>query len=389
MTVAYLPAFGSGLGHVSRLSLVARELQNEGLKVRFSCFGEGAKYLQQHGFECDICPAIDVGWSDGKLSTQKTIMGLPGMMLSFMNQVQFEWKNMARLKPAVVFDDSRLSAVIAASSLGIPCVTMLNQVRLRLPENRWGLISRITEEVGAELLGRTWSKSKELLIPDIPPPSTICAENVWGISSIDKKLHYTGFVVPRKEFDDDAISKIRNKLGLDGSRKTFFAQISGPAATREGALKKILEASKKENGEFTFIVSGGNPVGSTEPVRIGSSWYFEWCPIRDELFALADYSIIRGGHSTIAQSILYGKPMIVIPIENHSEQIGNANKVSELGLGICLRPEDLEPDRLLGVAEEISSDGKFVQNAQEVASIAKKYNGPENAAKAVISNIGN
>ncbi len=382
----YLPSYGSGLGHVSRLSVIASELRTKGYPVRFSSFGDGARYLKEQGYECDICPEIDVGWTDGKPSAMKTLLNLPSMMLSFVKQVRFETKNMKALKPKVVVNDSRLSSVIAASKLEIPCITMLNQVRIALPEGKMKKVAGFGEQYGAELLGRMWSRSDKILVPDLPPPYTICAKNVWDIDAVASKLDYVGFVVRKKDFDEDNLSKLKARFGINGSKRTFFAQISGPGGTRENTIKKVLEASKKANGGTSFIVSGGNPGGSTEPVKIGNSWYFEWCPIRDELFALADYAVIRGGHSTIAQSVSYGKPMVVLPIENHSEQIGNGKKVSELGLGVCI-DSCLETESLLEATEEISSDDKYTSRAQEIAEIAEKHNGSENAVNAVLSSI--
>ncbi len=384
MPLAYLPAFGSGLGHVSRISIIAGELQSNGFDVRFSSFGEGAKYLRELGFECDACPEIDVGWADGKVSVRKTLLSLPSMTVNFAKQVRFEMKNMSALKPRVVFNDSRLSSVIAASRKHIPCITMLNQIRIKMPEGKWSRVSRIGEEAGAELLGRMWALSKEILVPDLPPPYTICEKSISNISSVKKKISYAGFVVKKKEFTNRELAKLRSTFGIKGS-KLFFAQISGPRGTREGVVSKVIEASEKASSDFSLIISGGMVGGKTEPMKIGNCWYFEWCPIRDELFALADYSIVRGGHSTIAQSLSYGKPMIVLPIEKHSEQIGNGSKVSELGAGICVKAEDLNAETLLESAEQISSDDKYTKRAQEIAKVAENYEGPPNAARAVLS----
>ena len=384
MPLAYLPAFGSGLGHVSRISIIAEELQSNGFDVSFSSFGEGAKYLRELGFECDTCPEIDVGWAGGKVSVKKTLLSLPSMTMNFAKQVRFEMKNMSTLKPKVVFNDSRLSSVIAASRKHIPCITMLNQIRIKMPEGKWSRVSRIGEEAGAELLGRMWALSKEILVPDLPPPYTICEKSICNISSVKKKISYAGFVVKKKEFTNHELAKLRSTFGMNGS-KLFFAQISGPSGTREGVVSKVIEASKNASADFSLIISGGMVGGKTEPMKIGNCWYFEWCPIRDELFALADYSIVRGGHSTIAQSLSYGKPMIVLPIEKHPEQIGNGSKVSELGAGICVKAEDLNTETLLESAEQISSDDKYTKRAQEIAKVAENYEGPPNAVRAVLS----
>jgi UDP:flavonoid glycosyltransferase YjiC (YdhE family) len=79
--------------------------------------------------------------------------------------------------------------------------------------------------------------------------------------------------------------------------------------------------------------------------------------------------------------------MVVLPIENHSEQIGNGEKVSELGLGLCIDSRCLGTESLLEATEEISCNDKYTSRAQEVAGIAEKLNGLENAVNAVLSSI--
>ena len=72
------------------------------------------------------------------------------------------------------------------------------------------------------------------------------------------------------------------------------------------------------------------------------AWLYDWCPVKDELFTLSDLVVARAGHSTIGQCIDAGKPAVLVPIHNHSEQIGNADKFSKLGLGLQIRSEDLD-----------------------------------------------
>ena len=48
---------------------------------------------------------------------------------------------------------------------------------------------------------------------------------------------------------------------------------------------------------------------------------------------MSNLLVLRGGHVAISQAIQFGKPVITIPIENHGEQLGNSEKIAEIGVG--------------------------------------------------------
>ena len=102
-----------------------------------------------------------------------------------------------------------------------------------------------------------------------------------------------------------------------------------------------MEAAKSLPG-IQYVISEGNPEGDREPKRLaGLGWYYEWCPVRDEIFAMCNLLVLRGGHVSISQAIQFGKPIVSIPIENHGEQLGNSEKISKIGIGITLNTKQM------------------------------------------------
>ncbi|MFN3622181.1 MAG: glycosyltransferase, partial [Nitrososphaerales archaeon] len=97
---------------------------------------------------------------------------------------------------------------------------------------------------------------------------------------------------------------------------------------------------------------------------------------RFEHLKACDLIVSRAGHGTITQSMFYGKPMILIPTPNHTEQIGNASRVEEMGLGLALEQEELTRETLLNSIEKII-DGGFVERSREVSKELRKYDGCE------------
>ncbi len=107
--------------------------------------------------------------------------------------------------------------------------------------------------------------------------------------------------------------------------------------------------------------------------------------MKDELFSLADILLVRGGHATISQTILHGKPMVTIPILNHSEQMANATRVKEIGTGKLLNPETVSAEIISSAISEINNDTSFKKKAIELNIIAQNLNGVKNTVDIINS----
>lgn len=388
MGSAYFAPYGVGLGHASRLVMVADQLKDTGVDVRFSSYGEAASYVRLRGYKCVTVAPVEFAWSmEGGFSVKNSLANIPRWFANFSKQVNQETRNMTAYNPDIVVSDSRLSPLMAARLLRLPSIVVLNQVKLLLsPRLRQLAISRIIESMVGEVLGSMWTLADRVLVPDLPPPYTIAAHNVWEVGSAARKVEYIGFASPKPHVNKDQIDKVSSLLGFDRSRPIVFIHISGPEQTRHAMIKIALAASKKLDPNIQFVISGGNPKGESEPRRVGKSgWYYEWCPVRDEVFAMSDLLVIRGGHVALSQAIQFGKPVITIPIENHGEQLGNSAKVAELGMGVMLRPKGLNPEQLANTITKILGTIEYKERVIELQMIAEKLNGIDNVAQIVKS----
>lgn len=375
---AYLAPYGVGLGHASRLVMVADQLKKSEIDAIFSSFGEAASYVRMHGYRCLTVPPMEFAWgADGGFSVKSSIANIPVWFANFARQVNQEIRNMVAYCPDVVVSDSRLSPIIAARILRIPSIVVLNQLKLLLsPRLRDFAISRLFESMTAEVLGSMWALAERVLIPDLPPPHTISWHNVWGTGSATRRLEYVGYTTPERQPSEEARARVARSLGLDMSRPMIYVHISGPSQTRASLLKTAHKAAEQLEDKMQFVISEGRPGGQTEPRRLGSSiWYYEWCPVRDEVLALSDLTVLRGGHVALSQAIRLGKPVVTIPIENHSEQLGNSTKVADIGIGIMLPPKNLEADKLAGAIVEVLSTSRYSEKARELQKQSEMVNG--------------
>lgn len=364
----YFPIFGSGTGHANRTTLVVNSLENN-YKCSFSSFKDGYEFLIAKGFECKRIPALDIWWNkDGTASTMKTIMKSPILMGVFLHHLKNEFQLISKQKPDLVFSDSRLSPLLCAKQLKIPSIVILNQIKL-LVEIR-NTRRKNFERINGEILGHFWKSANEILIPDLPPPHTICIENINDINSIQNKIQYIGFI--SKEIDNRKVKIIKKKLNLDKKKHTIYVQISGPQQSRLHIYKKVLKQIKQIKKDYNIIISKGIPNGNNIPKKINDTIVFEWCSWK-EMFEISDCLVIRGGHSSIGDALTCGKPSIIIPIKKQSEQIQNAKRIDELGLGIYM--EEDEDNSLVDNINKIINEDKFNKTAKNYRDLTKKYNG--------------
>jgi UDP:flavonoid glycosyltransferase YjiC (YdhE family) len=368
--------------------MVADQLQNKDVRVRFSSFGEAASYITMRGYECATVAPVEFAWSmEGGFSIKNSLANIPLWFANFSRQVNQETRNMTMYSPDIIVSDSRLSPLLAAKLLRIPSIVILNQVKLLLsPRLRELAVARLFEKMVGELLGSMWNMADRVLIPDLPPPYTISAHNVWEVGSTAPRLEYIGFTSPKPFVTEGEVNRVVKKLEFDRSRPVVFIHVSGPAGTRMALVRVALEASKMLDSKIQFVISEGNARGSTEPRKVGKSgWYYEWCPVRDEIFAMSELLVLRGGHVALSEAIQFGRPVVTVPIENHGEQLGNSEKIAELGMGVMLRSKGLKAEQLASSISEVLGNPEYRRKAAELQKKTEKLNGIENVVQIVRS----
>jgi UDP:flavonoid glycosyltransferase YjiC (YdhE family) len=324
---------------------------------------------------------------EGGFSVKDSLANVPIWFANFSRQVNQETRNMLMCSPDIVVSDSRLSPILAARLLKVPSVVLLNQIKLLLsPRLRDVAASRIFENVIGEFLGSMWAMADRVLVPDLPPPYTVSAHNVWDIGSAARKVEYIGFASPKPQISEEQVSKAANTLGFDRMQPLVFVHVSGPFQTRPALIKVALETAKRLDPKIQFVISEGNPKGESKPRRMGKlSWFYEWCPIRDEIIAISDLLVLRGGHVALSQAVQFGKPVVTVPIENHGEQLGNSAKVAELGAGVMLHPRRLRPEALGDAIEKVLGNSEYRKKAERLQRRAESLNGIDNVVQIIRS----
>ena len=165
------------------------------------------------------------------------------------------------------------------------------------------------------------------------------------------------------------------------TRRGFEARESGrrEAARITEALERVVrEMLQSLSQKYHVILTLGNPDDHTE-IRRKRLSIFGWVPDSYEVMAIADAIVCRAGHTTLSKALSLGKPMVCIPTPGQSEQLGNAERVQEVGAAIMLEQEDLSETTLTWSIEELLSSDKYKNRAEEYRNTVESLDGLQKA----------
>src|SRR5207245_3302442 len=106
--------------------------------------------------------------------------------------------------------------------------------------------------------------------------------------------------------------------------------------------------------------------GSFGEKTIGKLAVHEWMTEQSywRTFERADVIVSRAGHETIMKAISEGKPLVLIPPPNHTEQANNARRAEELGVAVVLDQSMLDAKEMAGAISRSVKDK--TENEQRV-----------------------
>jgi UDP-N-acetylglucosamine--N-acetylmuramyl-(pentapeptide) pyrophosphoryl-undecaprenol N-acetylglucosamine transferase len=386
MRVQFSPC-GIGLGHVGRCIPIAQRLEKNGAEVLFSTYKEGTQYLLHENLPVVKTPEIEfMVKPDGTVDFKRSIVSVGPFFASFtlLKQVEAEIETMKAFKPDVVVSDSRVSPLVAARLLGIPDICILNQFQIIIPRKRRLLrLAKLVDAGALAVIGKVWTATKHLLIPDFPPPYTVSFRNLRIPNSYRRKVKHIGPILSVRPDELPSQGEIRRELGLNEDKPLIYAPISGPTKERAyftGILRQIFEEIPSD---YQIVMSLGYPNTSTEPVRNGNLTVYKWIPNRFEYLKACDLVIARAGHGTLTQSICYGKPLILVPTPSHTEQLNNAKRAVELGIAQMIEQKELNKEKLLKTIQETLGNTQFRERVEQIQREVLKLNGVTVAVKTI------
>jgi UDP:flavonoid glycosyltransferase YjiC (YdhE family) len=304
----------------------------------------------------------------------------------FIRQLIGEVRQISAFRPHVVISDTRISTLIAAFILRKPRILILNQYSVQMPkDNRTHRFAdrpmlfagKIIWRYISAMLELAWGISDLIIVPDLKAPYTISRYNLAIPRGIRRKVRLVGPLTPHKLKPPNSVRNV-------GSAKPLvFACVSGPATDRKYLVNKLTEVLKGFLGDYELILSCGDPNGSFGEKRIGNVTVHEWMTEHSywRTFERADVIVSRAGHETIMKAVSEGKPLVLIPPPNHTEQANNAKRAEELGVAVVLDQSRLDATELAGAISRTLKDNR------EKALRLSETMGSESGIRAVVDAV--
>jgi len=380
----YVAPCGIGLGHITRTVPIVKELESRGNTIVFSTYLDGLDYAKSNGLP--HLAAVPISFrvtSDGAIDFKMTAAssGFSLGVRKFLRQVVKEIQFIKAFKPDVVFSDSRASSLIAARLLRIPVVLMLNQFRVeivRRPSSKklslMDLLFFFIANIGwlfiRTAIELVWVRSSKILIPDFPQPYTICHGNLVIPKRYGGKVLLIGPIVEHNRTDDSDTGKLREELGLTPGRPVIYAAVSGPRLERQILVQLLMGPLSRLSRECTVILSRGEPDGNRNPRLEKGMSVYDWVENQTDLIRACDVVISRAGHGIIMKSLVYAKPMVLVPIPDHTEQYSNAGRARSLHVAETIDQSKLSEDTLITAVHSILDSTGHKMNAISIRRAA-------------------
>jgi UDP-N-acetylglucosamine--N-acetylmuramyl-(pentapeptide) pyrophosphoryl-undecaprenol N-acetylglucosamine transferase len=387
MRVQFAPC-GIGLGHAGRCIPIAKEMQRQKseINIYFSTYNEAVNYIRKEGFLTIEVPAMEFKVKpDGTVDIRKTAID-PGPFIApfnFLEQLNKEIEIMETYEPDVIVSDSRASPLVAARILNKPSICILNQFQVIIPRKTQYLrLAKFADMSTLTILGKIWTSGVKTIIPDFPPPYTISSNNLHIPKAYQKKTELIGPILPIHPNTLASKQQIRKKLGLQRGKPIIFVPISGPPKERKYLVERFKKIYPDLQEKYQIVMSLGIPDASEKPESYGDFTIYNWLSNRFEYLKACDIVISRAGHGTLSQSISYGKPLILVPTPNHTEQHNNAKKCEELGVALIINQDSLNKNTLKTAIKKILTQN-YREKAREIQSEVSEVDGLSAAIKAI------
>jgi predicted glycosyltransferase len=179
---------------------------------------------------------------------------------------------------------------------------------------------------------------------------------------IEIPVVYTGYIAPQPQ--PDAAQKIRRQLQI-GADELLIIASAGGGNVGAPLMKAVIQAFKQlaapkpcqlkmfsgpfmEGGDFSALKKMGGRNVQIE----------QFTPDFLSHLAAADLSVSMGGYNTTMNILATGVPALVWPFPQNREQRLRAGRLAEEGILKVIEDEDLRPDRLAGLMNQMLATRK-------------------------------
>jgi MGT family glycosyltransferase len=202
-------------------------------------------------------------------------------------------------------------------------------------------VHRAARALGIEgvdgLLWRPISRDLNLLLtaPELEP----------GLAPLEGPIRMVGPCLERAP-SDETHEAVRAMRDVSGPR--VYVSLGTVFNARPQVFEEILEGLPRAH----VVVSAGASYERLAPRSDARVRVFRSVP-QLAVLDVVDVVVTHGGNNTVQECLAAGRPMVVVPFGG--DQIDNARRVERLGVGRCVRVEELTAKALAHAIEQVSS----------------------------------
>ena len=366
-----------GLGHANRTIALGKNLEKRGHDVYFFSGGKGYQLLKKEFKK--VYPVTPIAWyENGKgINTFASVINIIVPLRYFdydsncfktksfifseiVNRYYGLRDHIRQIRPDLLIADGDIPALRLAQKWKIPHVYITNLIR---PSHNFSSLLG----PGERLTEMYTTKCTKIIVPDNPPPYTVCDYNMGDLGSVGVK--------GKVEF----VGSFFDTASVQGLNKHIFAPVSGPFGTRVKLLKMLVPVFENlgEKGVISLGMPGERNIGK----RNGCLLY-SWLTTkeRQEYMRNASIVVFSGGHITCFETIKYAKPSICIPTQ--PEQHANAAKLQDMKCSLIARDQH----ELAEAIKKIESNYDYYKkNAEKLNRFSNKFDGVKRATEIIES----
>lgn len=291
-----------GFGHITRDIAICSILNKWGIDPLFITAKSLNKFISSYGFKY-----IEYPGEPSLITFKGKIVAISLWYAKYWLRYRRSFKLLKKiynnLNSKLIISDEDFIALGVAQQLNIPTILITDQLNVAFAKTK---ISKFLERKIQKWMQDRMLNSLKVIVPTFKLNTEYPGKNII----------YTGPIVRNVTRSRD---DIRKELKISDHEKLIIITGGGTQLGNHIILKIIKEVSLMKGDYKFFVVSKLNNIKLDDRFIVRDF-------VRDlhEYIAAADLVISLAGKSTIDEALVYGTPIIAIPIKNHFEQEHNA-----------------------------------------------------------------
>ncbi|GAA1422971.1 glycosyltransferase [Catellatospora coxensis] len=353
LRVLFVAFSRSSLGHVTRMRTAAQRFRLAGHEVAVAAHEEVRPIVERAGLPWigidEIGPAPAWRGMDDVAELRafaRTRLASPAYVETCLAD---ELRAIDGFGPDLVVSDMRNTASVAAAMRGLPSVTCHNLRLFRHPMHAVLPEVLITlDQLGIADVHAGKVLGDAMLVPDLAlldPLSDVPAETMGLVTSLVSEIRHIGALIPAELCAVPAVAAGASGTAPEhGERAPLLNITLGGSGAGDKDLLRVVAAARGLGVPMavTLGVEGPGSEALAAQVRAAAGdAEVDVVGFRHDavdLMARATAAVVHGGHSSMIEGLLCATPLVFVP--HSAEQRGNAGRITDLGLGTTVAPDD-------------------------------------------------